>query len=320
MPNPTTPHSNSRKYLFLATKSTLSIGLLAFLLSKYSVEDSLVRLGNDWGKTLTTSVLILLSGLFLGAYRWWELIKMSGPNLAFQDCLRLTMIGHFFNQFLPSSVGGDVVRTWSAYKLGLTLGHATTSALLDRISGLIGLLILIVIGIPYLLTRTGNPYALATVGAIAIAGVLGLTALMVLDKLTFLTQRWKIAVKLGVFSQQMRSVITNPKKFLILLTVSIITHFLVLFLGQFLAGAMGATISFKDVILIFPAVILVSSLPFSIAGWGVREAGIAAGFSILGLPIDVGVSVSILIGLSNVLAGLPGAALWSFSFIPRRHG
>ena len=63
--------------------------------------------------------------------------------------------------------------------------------------------------------------------------------------------------------------------------------------------------------LIVPTVLMVSSLPVSIGGWGVREAGLAAGFIVLGHSPSHAITISLLIGLSNLAVALPGVMIWA---------
>ena len=240
--------NHSRKYILLAIKGMLSVGLLVLLLSNFSLEDTLFKLGKDAIPMVALAIAVLISGLLIGAYRWWDINRITGPSLGFMACFRLTLIGHFFNQILPSSIGGDVVRTWGAYKMGLTLGHATTSALLDRLVGLVGLLALILAGIPLLATRTSDPYILIVLGLIFVGATGGLIALASLDRMTFLTQRWATFARLATFSLQLRNLVKKPFRLATLIIASLIVHMMVLMLGQFFAEAMGVHLSLADAI------------------------------------------------------------------------
>jgi uncharacterized membrane protein YbhN (UPF0104 family) len=68
--------------------------------------------------------------------------------------------------------------------------------------------------------------------------------------------------------------------------LSSLVHASALYLTAIIARAFGAELSLIDALTIVPAVMLISNLPISIGGWGVREVGFAGGFSLLGLPVE----------------------------------
>lgn len=100
---------------------------------------------------------------------------------------------------------------------------------------------------------------------------------------------------------------------MISVSISIVMHLINSLIAIFVSRKLGADVNIVDIMLIMPSVMLVSSLPISIGGWGVREAGLALGFSMLGQPVAVAVATSIIIGLANLVSGLPGALAWALT-------
>lgn len=80
-----------------------------------------------------------------------------------------------------------------------------------------------------------------------------------------------------------------------------------------LAVGADATASGAAIVAVVPAAILVSMIPISVAGWGVREGTIAAGFTLIGANPADGVALSVLIGLTLLAIGLVGGAFWALS-------
>jgi uncharacterized membrane protein YbhN (UPF0104 family) len=68
-----------------------------------------------------------------------------------QSVLKIVLVGLFFNQVLPSGVGGDAVRAWRCHRLGIGVAAAIRSLVLDRVSGYLVLVILFAAGLPVLL-------------------------------------------------------------------------------------------------------------------------------------------------------------------------
>ena len=76
----------------------------------------------------------------LHTLRWMAVINANGHRLTFKTALRFVLIGHFFNQALPSSVGGDAMRVWCAYRAGLVFSTAAKTVIIDRLFTLVSLL------------------------------------------------------------------------------------------------------------------------------------------------------------------------------------
>ena len=90
--------------------------------------------------------LLVLQTLVL-AVRWWLVMAAIGVPLEYGKVVLLTYMGVFFNQVLPTSFGGDAVRIWEAYRAGVPTEAAVGSVLLERISGVIGLVVLTTLGV-----------------------------------------------------------------------------------------------------------------------------------------------------------------------------
>ena len=77
--------------------------------------------------------------IFLGVLRWREISAECGAPLETTQAMRFNLIGTFFNQTLPSSIGGDAVRLWLVARAGAGWRAATYSIFVDRAIGLIAL-------------------------------------------------------------------------------------------------------------------------------------------------------------------------------------
>ena len=118
--------------------------------------------------------------IFVGVLRWCEISDECGAPLAIGQAMRFNMIGAFFNQTLPSSIGGDAVRLWLVARGGAGWRAATYSIFVDRAVGLIALAIIIVASLPWSYQLIGDPQgrsALLFVDFASLAGGLGFLAL-----------------------------------------------------------------------------------------------------------------------------------------------
>ena len=118
--------------------------------------------------------------IFVGVLRWREIGAECGAPLPTRQAMRFNVIGTFFNQTLPSSIGGDAVRLWLVARTGAGWRAATYSIFVDRAIGLIALAVVIVASLPWsyrLITDPNGRSALLLVDFAALAGGLGFLVL-----------------------------------------------------------------------------------------------------------------------------------------------
>src|SRR6516165_595890 len=124
-----------RRALSLLAKATISILLL--YLSLHSVDVGalgarLSRLESGW---VVVALFLLTVQVMLLAVRWRNISTACRANLPFISALQISFIATFFNQVLPSTVGGDSARIWLLARKGAGWARATYSVLIDRIAG-----------------------------------------------------------------------------------------------------------------------------------------------------------------------------------------
>src|SRR5204863_1917373 len=122
------------------------------------------------------AIATTLLQIFFGVLRWRVISAECGAPVGLTQAMRYNLIGAFFNQTLPSSIGGDAVRLWMVARAGAGWRAATYSIFVDRAIGLIALAVLIVASLPWsyrLISDPGGRTALLVVDFAALAGGLG---------------------------------------------------------------------------------------------------------------------------------------------------
>jgi len=145
-----------RKALTLFIKAAISGLLLYFTLAAVNIGTVMSRLGHVDARWAVLGLLFLVVQLAALAWRWQLVVVRCGADLPFARLFRLSMIGVFFNQTLPSSAGGDAVRIWLLGKQS-TWRIAAYSVLLDRVIGVVALAVLVVLCLPWTLGLVRNP-------------------------------------------------------------------------------------------------------------------------------------------------------------------
>ena len=242
--------------------------------------------------------------------RWRVVMRAIDAVLPWPKTFQLLYIGIFFNQTLPSAVGGDAVRMYLARKSGLSLGSAINSVMLERVATVAGLILVVVATQPLLLTRIGDNPAKWVFPALALLLLAGVVFLMLLDRLPGGFKRWRIVLWFDHLAYDTRRLFLKPARAGQAVGLGATGNLLLSVHGYVLSVALGLDISLTDCLVLIPPVILITTIPISIAGWGVREAAMVGAFGFIGVPAESALSLSILFGLVNMVISLPGGLLW----------
>jgi uncharacterized protein (TIRG00374 family) len=310
----------------LLLKLSVSVVLLTVLLARADLADLGRRLASVDPVALATGSFCIFGLSLTMALRWKAILAEFRHPLGFADLWRYTTIGMFFNQLLPSGMGGDGFRMWYARRAGLPLGAAIGTVLVDRILGLLGLLLLVLIGLPYLLslriagTLATVVSASAVLLALAIVGFLfsdcilsGVVRLFRGRVITEFLQRPIVSSANNALTQMAKDTRRLLRTFrygAATLLLSLINQIVLGLVVLYLARSLSVDLSPTAAVFLFPPVLLLSMIPISLAGWGVREGAMVLMFSLAGLRADASLSISVLFGACMFLSGLPGGMFW----------
>lgn len=254
--------------------------------------------------------------------RWATMVRAFGPHLSHFQMLRIQYMALFAQLFLPTSVGGAAVRTGMLYRAGVPLGIALNSVLLDRIVALIGLALLAVCFMPWFtvsISIQNNLYSIvAIVSGVTAALLVGLVAALWYRSPTFWWQQLKRTPARHLLEplERASSQLIHPQTVCSALAYSISGQIAAIAAVYMLAIGSGLNVRFLDCILVMPPVMLISALPISVSGWGVREGAMVIAFGLLGVPGEKALALSLQFALLGYLSASPGAIAWAA--YPRR--
>jgi uncharacterized membrane protein YbhN (UPF0104 family) len=243
--------------------------------------------------------------------RWWLVARVTETGLTFLAALRILLIGIFFNQTLPSSVGGDAIRVWLVTREGASLGKAVNVVLCDRVLGLVILVGLIGVSLPAMYSRIDDAATRTILTGLVAAGAVALLILLAFGKpLAIVLRRWRYTRPFGDLATDFRRLFVQPGAVAVLVGSSILVHLLNISGLLLLAWGIDMHVGFIDCLVVVPTVLLVTTLPISIAGWGLREGAMITGFGFVGVAADDALALSILYGLAQIIIALPGGLIW----------
>ncbi len=303
-----------RRILLSTIKILVSAVLLYLALRKTNFSDLISRLDLTSLCWIGLAIGVTLLQTVLSALRWREISAECGAPLTTMQALRFNLIGTFFNQTLPSSIGGDAVRLWLVGRGGAGWRAATYSIFVDRAIGLIALAIIVVASLPWSYRLINDTHGRAALLLVDLAALAGGAGFLVLSRLPWpLLTRWRPTHHLHACSAIANRVIFSRKHGPMLATLSLTVHVLTAVVAWCAARSIAAPVSFGQVFELVPPVILIMTLPISIAGWGVREASLGLAFGYAGLAANEGVNVSLIYGAVVFIVGALGGLVWIFS-------
>jgi hypothetical protein len=269
-----TPITKAR--LKSAIKLTVTLSLLAFSLSLIKFDTLKTCLRHADYALLAVSALIILLGGFAGAASWYCVLRARLPTLTYRGVAACHWSGMFFNSFLPSNVGGDVVKGYIVARDQGQTGFVVTSLLLDRV---INLGMLLCIGGFTLLLQLGEP--LWAAGFLTLLGALLLGGLASARWLRDRVRRWPGTGAIGKAASLLEPVFelaATPRLLFPTLLAAFASQFLKTLHNVFVILALGLKIPTFCVWYVIPLFGVVSALPVSIGGLGLREL-VAQGLS-----------------------------------------
>ena len=290
-----TPPTSNRLPFGRIAGTILSFGLLVFLVYQQGWDEFGQVVRDLPPRTFLLAVALVFCSRLCVARRWHVLLRFANVQISFWQSIKLVFIGLFSSNFLPSTVGGDLVRLAGAVSLRIDAGVSAASLLVDRLVGMAGMAFLLPAGLGVILTPTGASVSLAAGGFLALrSGAKKLWQRLVLFVRSLLNSSlyWlKHPASLGwaflcTFGHQ---------------------FFTYLMISTLLAG-MNHPLSLWQIGGLWSFSYFVSLAPFSINGLGLQEVSIAYLFSQYGgVPMQSGLALAILLRLVFLIGSLPGA-------------
>jgi uncharacterized membrane protein YbhN (UPF0104 family) len=280
------------------------------LAARVDLSEAVATMGRASPSLIAATIGVLFVGNLIVGLRWHLILSAASASPGPASLLKIVLVGLFFNQVLPTGVGGDAVRAWRCCKLGIGLGAAIRSILLDRACGYIVIVAVYAAALPTLLHVLPEAREQAGVAGVLGAAVVGLLGLLSIDRLPQLLLRLPLIAQLAELSRESRRLFTHPRRCSTVLSLSVLTIALTVVAFKLIADAIGSRLPLGVWAMVVPPVTLIQLLPVSLAGWGVREAALVVALGSFGVPAEAALATSILLGLCMIVVGLPGGLIW----------
>ena len=257
---------------------------------------------------LAASLVFFLLMAVLGGLRWWALLRAMHQPAHFGALISLFWTGMVLNQMLPSAAG-DTVRVWLAVRRGCALRAAIDSIVLDRVFMLAALLLIVLATQPLLkgLVPSSPPLWVPALLAAAAAG--GIALLSVADLVTARLPLWAPLRWVGALGADTRAVTASVWGLPVALSC-LLGNLNFVAAGATLGAALNLDVPVQTYLAVIPLVVVVTVLPISVAGWGLREGLLVSLLAHVGVAPGAALAYSLMFGVLSAAGSLPGLVFW----------
>ncbi len=307
-----------RNVLALLLKLTISGSVLAYIfLNQAPVQDILREIKQVDLVWILASFSLHALGVWISAVRWQILIQAQGEDVPLGYLAKSYLVGTFFNNFLPTRFGGDLVRIYDGSLYSRSILKSSAVVLVERLTGVF-ILLLFALGASLIRLDMAREFPIVWISILCASGGL----VLIFGFLSPFWGRWLSRIpdrgflaKLKTKSQQFRDTILvyrSKKKavskamgWAFLLQVNVIVHY-------YLAGkGLHLQIPFLDYFIFIPIILLILTIPITISGWGLREGIYIQIFGYYAIPAAAAVSFPLIADAAfTLLIGLIGAAIF----------
>ena len=318
-----TKEGKAKTRLQLILRLVVSTGLMAWLITMIDWEEAFRVMREGSPSFFVAAFLAIQITVLTSIWKWKMLIespeKKNNPDFKGStiQLSKLYYIGLFFNNFMPGSVGGDVVRI---YYLGKTTSVevATTSVLWERLTS--GLALVGIVLISALFMDQSRPYLITLLILIGLALIVYLI-LKVWIKKEQSSFKLPKGGKLHALNAKIKEMLLNiPEKREFMkeswlwwgkiLLLSFLFQVGMAWINDLLFKSFGIDVPFLHLLVIITIISVITMIPVSLNGLGVREVGYVFFFQSIGVPDGVALSVSLLFFFLVTISSLIGGIFW----------
>lgn len=255
----------------------------------------------DWDQLMAAAfsisiptILVVLFFFFLvqlfNSIRWWMLLRSVQIPLAFGHVFRLSLISIFSSNFLPSTIGGDLVRLLAVSVNVEKKEEAAASVIIDRLLGLISRLVLLPLSLPLLVSA--SPEFLHAVSPVLLPGRTWIEKLK--------NQLKKIVGAFGFWLKHPQTLLSALLISWIGLTIYICGIWLV-------ARELDIQVTVLNVAAVMGVTYFITLLPISLNGLGLRELGMVTLYAFYGATLEQATALAVITRVLVMMVSLLGA-------------
>jgi uncharacterized membrane protein YbhN (UPF0104 family) len=320
---PSQPSRSAGRWIFLAVKIAVSLGLLVLLFRQTDISAVGERMRSMDLRWMAAALGVYATMIAVSAWRWRVLIETQQVDCSIGHLVSSFLVATFFNNFLPSNIGGDVVRIADTAPLMASRTRATAVVFIDRGLGLVALILVAALGSAFAhrngLDIPGSEYLWMALGGTVIAALPPLFApqvvFLALSPLKRLGNEW-VDERVHRLSDLLERLNDRPAAIAQAFAGAVAVQLILVAFYAAVARGLDIPLTFEGALLVVPVSLVVQMVPLSINGFGVREAVFTYFFNKLGLSVDAALALSLISTATIAVFSLSGGLL----FLLRRGG
>lgn len=309
--------ATSRRYLIIGAKFSISFGLLWLLFSRIDIGRLWALAGQASLVWIITAVGAYCVSVLVSIWRWRTLLQIQDVRVSRSALCASFLTALFFNNFLPSNVGGDVIRIRDTAPPAGSNTIAATIVLADRVIGLLGLILFAAFGATISTTVRGSgsmPLSPSWIWGGFAASTMALALVLVaptgIRRILNTLARGRVGDQIETLTRTLGNFRASPGGLAGCFAAAVLVQVSNLFFYVAVAYALHVNISPWALAVIVPVSSLAQALPVSINGFGVREATFSVLFARVGLAMESALVVSLVATTLIMIFSLAGAVVY----------
>lgn len=310
-----------RDRLSTILKIAVSLGLIAYLLSRVGLSRvvEVMRSASTNYVYLVIALALYFGAITVGSLKWRILLKAQKIDVPLGSLLSYTLVGLFFGNFLPTNVGGDLVRGYDLARHTSLPAETAISVLVDRLVGLIAFVFVAVVMALLVVYSAGQTelWEVALAAAILLLVLCGGFALILSRRLQAQVRRLfdrPLLSRLAPMYERLSAALLAYRRAYKALAQGFFISILVLTIGSvvnyLIALSLGGGISALHIFLFTPLITFVLLIPVSIGGIGLNQSAYVFFFNLVGVAEERSLAISLIMQAIIIVASLPGGIVW----------
>ena len=303
----------------IAIKLGISVLLVAYVLYRSDPRSVLEAAKGVQPGWLLLAFLLHVPGYLVSSWRWQILLRAQGIRIRFTRLLALYLVGTFFNLFLPTQVGGDIMRIIHSSNRGESRAVPAMVILVERTIGVVTLMFL-ALGAALFGFGGGGRQVLVLI-ILAVLCAVALVVFLLFHPCVEKGRGKVVAMRMPEIVREkgqklygaLHAYGSRKKSLLAALGLSFVLQILVIVHYFFIGVGLGINAHLPDFFLVVPMVHLVTAIPISLGGLGVRELTFVALLGTLGVPSSQATALSLIYFVLVVPYGLIGGAVYTLA-------
>lgn len=313
---PATPAKSAKPLRPRLLRVGVSLALLGLLLLLVDLEAVWRVAAKARPDLLALMCACLVAERLFAAWRWLVLLRTVEPGVAYWPVLRVTLVSNFVGAFLPGGIGTEVLRVYNLSRVMADLPLALSSVLVERLCGLISLILLSALGLIF--APIHLPNAIQVMLGLGLLALLGMAAALLHPWPRRLLERAPATPGLARLTERLigleqRIDAYAGQRFALALSLGLAVGFQFLRIATIMVGAQAFGINAAPLVFIaiVPITILVALLPISLGGLGAREVAYVALLGLAGVEPEAALVLALTREVLYLATALPGAVLYA---------